>query len=174
MNDVPLHGGETAPSVNFLQFELIDTDKQGNERVVYRNSWVTDHVINADNAVTLVQGARCRWKIENECFNTLKNQGYFLEHSYGHGSQYLCFNVYLLTLLAFFFHQIFELTCAHYQACRVKCVSKHYFWENIKSLHQSCYLSQLARPISMYLRSWPLSARKNCSASLIFAEKATF
>jgi hypothetical protein len=28
----------------------------------------------------LVKGGRARWKIENEAFNTLKNQGYHLEH----------------------------------------------------------------------------------------------
>jgi hypothetical protein len=32
---------------------------------------------------------RARWKIENETFNTLKNQGYQIEQSYGHGKQYL-------------------------------------------------------------------------------------
>jgi hypothetical protein len=28
----------------------------------------------------MVRGARARWKIENETFNTLKNQGYHIEH----------------------------------------------------------------------------------------------
>ena len=30
-----------------------------------------------------------RWQIENETFNTLKNQGYHFEHNYGHGTQHL-------------------------------------------------------------------------------------
>ena len=29
--------------------------------------------------------ARTRWKIENETFNVLKQHGYHLEHSFGHG-----------------------------------------------------------------------------------------
>jgi hypothetical protein len=58
----------------------------------------------------LVSGGRCRWIIGNECFNTLKNQGYHLEHNYGHGETFLSFNMYLLTVLAFFLHQIQELT----------------------------------------------------------------
>ena len=37
--------------------------------------------------------------------------------------------MYLLTLLAFYFHQIFELTDGAYQACRKKLVSKRYMWE---------------------------------------------
>ena len=30
-----------------------------------------------------MRAGRCRWKIENETFNTLKNQGYNFEHNYG-------------------------------------------------------------------------------------------
>ena len=52
-----------------------------------------------DHQQTLVKGGRARWKIENECFNTLKNQGYCIDHSYGHGDKNLCFNFYLLTLI---------------------------------------------------------------------------
>lgn len=81
---------------------------------------------------------RCRWKIEKECFNTLKNQGYTIEHNYGHGEKHLSYNMYLLTLLAFYFHQIFELTDGAYQACRKKLVSKRYMWQvfrgNIRAL----------------------------------------
>ncbi len=33
----------------------------------------------------LVKAGRARWKIENEGFNTLKDQGYHLEHNIGHG-----------------------------------------------------------------------------------------
>jgi len=100
---------------------------------VYKSSWVTDLKINEENCGTLVRGARCRWKIENECFNTLKNQGYSIKHNYGHGEKNLCFNFFLLTLLAFFFHQIFELTDHKYQKCRKKFGSKQNMWDNIRS-----------------------------------------
>lgn len=134
MNDVPLHGGKDAPHINYFNFELIDISKKtGKEKVVYRNSWVTDLTITHDNITALVRGGRCRWKVENEFFNTLKNQGYFLEHNYGHGNENLCFNFYLLTMLAFFFHQIFELTCATYQTCRTKFGSKRHLWENLRT-----------------------------------------
>ena len=42
--------------------------------------------------------------------------------------------MYLLTLLAFYFHQIFELTDGAYQACRKKLVSKRYMWEKFRSI----------------------------------------
>lgn len=50
--------------------------------------------------------SRSRWKIENETFNTLKNQGYHFEHNYGHGQQHLATVLALLMLLAFLVDQI--------------------------------------------------------------------
>jgi len=74
------------------------------------NSWVTDIPVSEENIRELVRGGRCRWKIENETFNTLKNQGYHIEHNFGHGKKNLSMNFFLLNLLAFFTHQILELT----------------------------------------------------------------
>ncbi len=132
MNKVPLHGGDNAPNVNFFHYQLIVVSKDGSEKVTYRNSWVTDLPIDENNVTELARGGRCRWKIENECFNTLKNQGYEIEHSYGHGSKNLCHNFYLLTLLAFTFHQILELTDRLFQGCRSKCGSKRCLWEKLR------------------------------------------
>ncbi|MFN8458864.1 MAG: hypothetical protein U0401_30145 [Anaerolineae bacterium] len=53
------------------------------------------------NLFDLMRGGRARWKIENETFNTLKNQGYNFEHNYGHGPQNLSVNFALLMMLAF-------------------------------------------------------------------------
>ena len=80
----------------------------------------------------LVRIGRCRWKIENETFNTLKNQGYHIEHNFGHGEKHLSFNFFLLNLLAFFMHQIFELTDGLYQACRQKLGSKRNLWDHLR------------------------------------------
>jgi hypothetical protein len=44
-------------------------------------AWVTDIPVEPNNLMTLMRGARARWKIENETFNTLKNQGYHFEHN---------------------------------------------------------------------------------------------
>jgi hypothetical protein len=91
------------------------------------------HTLTEGNVITLVKAGRCRWKNENECFNVMKNHGYCMEHNYGHGNENLAFNFYLLTLLAFFFHQIFELTDGQYQACRKKFGSKKHMWEKLRS-----------------------------------------
>lgn len=124
-NDVPLHGGKDAVEVNFCEYQLLN--EKG--KLTYINSWVTDIALNQENIESMIRAGRCRWKIENECFNTLKNQGYHIEHNYGHGNENLSYNMYLLTLLAFYCHQILELTDLAYQACRKKFGSKRYLWE---------------------------------------------
>jgi hypothetical protein len=123
INAVPLNGSKDADEVNFFEYELIPKDK-----ATYRNSWVTDIIVDEHNVLELVKGGRPRWKIENETFNTLKNQGYHIEHNYGHGQRHLSMNFFVLNLLAFYMHQIFELTDRLYQRCRDKVSSrKEYF-----------------------------------------------
>ena len=63
-----------------------------------------------------MRGGRARWKIENETFNTLKNQGYHLEHNYGHGEQNLSVVLALLMMLAFLVDQVQQLCCPLFQA----------------------------------------------------------
>ena len=130
INGVPLNGQDHADNVNFFQFKIMDKTS----KVTYKNSWVTSLDINDGNVAHIAQAGRCRWKIENECFNTLKNQGYYLEHNFGHGKKQLSHNLYLLTMLAFFFHQIFELTDPAYQLCRRSLGSKRLLWETFRVL----------------------------------------
>jgi hypothetical protein len=39
-------------------------------------SWVTDLHLTKGTVYQIMRGGRARWGIENETFNTLKNQGY--------------------------------------------------------------------------------------------------
>lgn len=127
VNQVPLNGGRNADQVNFLEYWLTVDQK-----VTYHNSWVTDQVVSKQNIVELVKAGRARWKIENETFNTLKNQGYHLEHNFGHGRQHLSNNFFVLNLLAFFIHQILELCDKGYQYCRSKFSSRKEYWNNLR------------------------------------------
>ena len=88
---------------------------------------------------------RARWKIENEGFNTLKNQGYHLEHNFGHGDQHLSEAFFTLNLLAFFMHQIFELVDGLYQRVRTFFSSRRAFWDERSAFAVSVYLLMLAR-----------------------------
>jgi len=81
VHNLPLNKPNPDVCVNFLQY--IEYGSDGHIRK--RFSWVTDLAITHDNARHLVRGGRARWKVENETFNTLKNQGYHFEHNYGHG-----------------------------------------------------------------------------------------
>ncbi len=63
-------------------------------------------------------------RIENQTFNTLKNQGHHLEHNYGHGKQYLSSTLAGLMLLAFLCDQIQEHGCPLYRAARKKTHTK--------------------------------------------------
>ena len=127
INGVPLNGSKDTVWVNYFEYKII-----GNKKNNYHNSWITDIPIHRDNIEQLVKGGRARWKIENETFNTLKNQGYHLEHNFGHGKKNLSINFFLLNLLAFFVHQILELTDILYQKCRAKFSSRKEYWNHLR------------------------------------------
>ena len=128
INDVTLNGSRNADQVNFFQYWIIN--KKG--KTTYHNSWVTDLTVSRENIRDLVKGGRARWKIENETFNTLKNQGYHIEHNYGHGKRYLSMNFFVLNLLAFFVHEILQLCDLSYQRCRAKYSSRREFWNQLR------------------------------------------
>jgi len=129
INSVPLNGREDTLWVNYFELSIYDTES---DKITYYNSWITDISITGDNIVELVKGARARWKIENECFNTLKNQGYHIEHNYGHGMKYLSMNFFLLNLIAFFIHQILELTDKFYRELERREGTRKALWEILR------------------------------------------
>ena len=100
MTDIPIRDGKDALSVNWL--ELVIKDAAG--QIAYRNSFVTDLPVDADNVADLANAGRARWKIENETFNVLKTKGYNLEHNFGHGQKNLSATLATLNLVAFAIH----------------------------------------------------------------------
>jgi len=127
VNDIPLNGTKDADNTNYLQLTIFRGGK-----ATYHCSWVTDIPISHDNVIDLVKGGRARWKMENEGFNTLKNQGYHLEHNFGHGDRHLSYNLLLLNFLAFFMHQILEISDRLYQKCRSKFTSRKEYWNQLR------------------------------------------
>ena len=81
-----------------------------------------------------MRGGRARWKIENETFNTLKNQGYEFEHNYGHGHKNLSVNLAFLMMLAFLVDQSQLLTSKVVQLALQKNRSLSEFYRMIRSL----------------------------------------
>ena len=127
--DLPLNKANPDLRVNFLQY--IEFGPDGHERKKF--SWVTDLTITRDNAHHLVRGGRCRWKVENETFNTLKNQGYGFEHNYGHGKINLSVVFAMLMMLTFLVDQTQELCCPLFQAVHEKLGSRRSVWDHVRS-----------------------------------------
>lgn len=94
---------------------------------------VTDLKITRHNAWDLARGGRARWKIENETFNTLKNQGYQFEHNFGHGEMNLSVVFAMLMMLAFLADQVQQLCCPLFRAVWQKFGSKRALWDNLRS-----------------------------------------
>lgn len=128
LNDVPLNESNAHVRVNYLEY----WELKGNKSRHF--SWVTDFLIDRTNAYTLSRGGRARWKIENETFNTLKNQGYHFEHNFGHGEQHLSVVFALLMMLAFAIDQAQQMACHFFQAAWAKAGSKRFLWERMRSL----------------------------------------
>ena len=114
-------------------FEYIEIDEKSGEQTFY-STWVTDIDINEQNVAQLVKVARSRWKIENETFNTLKNQGYHFEHNFGHGKKYLATNFAILTFLAFLTDQIAQHLDSDFQTAKTVCKTFKMLWERIRSI----------------------------------------
>ena len=62
-----------------------------------------------------------------------KNQGYHLEHNYGHGEQNLSVVLALLMMLAFLVDQVQQLCCPLFQAAWHKMKTKCHLWEETPS-----------------------------------------
>jgi hypothetical protein len=140
-SDCPLNGQENTEWVNFFEYweeiNWIDTKRERQEQR-YHCAWVTDisSRCNQRQAAQLVDGARARWKVENEAHNTLKNQGYNLEHSYGHGSIHLAENFVLLMLLAFLVDQIQLMGCRFFSKLMSVLKRKTRIWEELRSIYR--------------------------------------
>ena len=128
LNDVPLNEANPEVRVNFLEYWEIKGTKQ------QHFTWITDFTISQNNAFNLMRGGRSRWKIENETFNTLKNQGYHFDHNFGHGQAYLSTVLAMLMMLAFAVDQAQQLACPFFQAAWDKAGSKRFLWERMRAL----------------------------------------
>ena len=129
VNQLPLNASNPDLLVNFLGYAEYDPEGE----VIKQFSWVTDLTITRGNAKELVRAGRSRWKIENETFNTLKNQGYHFEHNFGHGEQNLAVNLAMLMMLAFLINQVEQLCCPLFQAVCKKLGSKRAVWEHVRN-----------------------------------------
>ncbi|MCP4135672.1 MAG: transposase, partial [bacterium] len=106
-------------------------------------SWITDFKLTKKNVYQIMRIGRSRWKIENETFNTLKNQGYNFEHNYGHGDKNLCTVLALLMMLAFWVDQLQQGWNVFFKAAWKKTQTKIALWEEVRSKFNEFVVSSM-------------------------------
>ncbi len=143
MNKVPLNESNQDLLINFLEYWEIRPD--GRQQ---HFSWVTDFPLDQQNVAKIMRGGRARWKIENETFNTLKNQGYQFEHNFGHGHQNLSVVFAMLMMLAFLVDQTQQLCCPVFQDAWKEMGSKRMLWERMRSFFHEYIVSSMQEVLS--------------------------
>jgi len=139
INQVPLNKSNPDLLVNFIEYW--ETKKGKTQHF----SWVTDLTTVKLNAFAIMRGGRARWKVENETFNTLKNQGYHFEHNFGHGEKNLCVMFAVLMMLAFLVDQVQQLACELFRAVLNKKGSKRSLWEEMRALFHTFELQSMTQ-----------------------------
>ncbi|MCP4089031.1 MAG: transposase [Gammaproteobacteria bacterium] len=129
LNGAPLNDANFELEINFLEYW---ETKPGGKTQHF--SWVSDIPLNTDNVMKIMRAGRARWKIENETFNTLKNQGYHFEHNFGHGNKHLATVFSHLMMLAFLVDQIQQRCCQLFKLALKVAERKRYFWRKIRQM----------------------------------------
>lgn len=137
VNGAPLNDAHHELEVNFLEYWELDAKGD----VVQHFSWVTDINLNKQNVFQVMRGGRSRWKIENETFNTLKNQGYNFEHNFGHGRNSLSTVMAFLMMIAFGIDQALQTGCGLFQAALTKVKRKSYLWKKMLELFRTYFIN---------------------------------
>lgn len=136
VSQVPLCAEPQSLLVDWCEITVLR--EETGERL-YHNAFATNHTVTEQTVRDIVVAGRCRWKIENEGNNVLKNQGYHFEHNFGHGSQNLSLVLLSLLLLAFLCHTVLHLANAAYQSIRAFLVTRRDFFNDIRALTRYMY-----------------------------------
>jgi hypothetical protein len=139
VNQMPLNKSNPDILVNFVEYWEISEGK------TQHFCWVTDFTVTKLNVFTIMRGGRARWKVENETFNTLKNQGYHFEHNFGHGKKNLSVVFAALMMLAFLVDQVQQLACELFQAVLEKKGSRKRLWEHMRALFKTIELKSMTQ-----------------------------
>lgn len=137
-NGLSLNESNPDVKVNFLKYMEIAPD--GQERVW---TWVVEMKLTRTNVHWVMRGGRTRWRVENETFNTLKNQGYHFEHNYGHGYKHLCTVFAMLMMAAFLIDQVQQKCNELFRQAWEKKGPKCALWEAVRELFSSFEVSSM-------------------------------
>ncbi len=130
IDNVPIRDGNDAMNVNFLELRI--TNPAGKQ--TYYNTYATDLTITPENVAEIGACGRARWKVENETFNTLKNNGYNLDRNFGHGKKTLASILATLNLLAFAFHTVCDLSEPLWRQAMDYWAKRRTFFERLRNI----------------------------------------
>ena len=156
LNGLPLRDSEDALEVNWC--ELISTienehpEGKNEDKVIYKNAFVTNFEITEKNVEEIVADGRGRWKVENENNNVLKTRGYHLEHNFGHGKKNLSALLLTLNILAFLVHTVLDMMDENYQFLRRVLPSRMTFFSDLRALTRYIYFESWDQLIYFMLR----------------------
>jgi hypothetical protein len=153
INGLALNQSNPDLLVNFIEYWEIRSDQ------TQHFSWVTDFAVTPANVMTLMRGGRARWKVENETFNTLKNQGYHFEHNFGHGQQNLSVVFAVLMMLAFLVDQIQQLGDALFQAALKKTKRRCRLWEQVRALFKTLAFQSMAEVLQAIVYGYTVTVK---------------
>ncbi len=137
MKNVPLSDSGSDCKVNVVR-QITESSKG-----IQKWMWVTDLDVDHSTVPLIAKGGRSRWKIENETFNTLKNQGYEFEHNYGHGYKHLNTVLAFLMLIAFLIDQCLQGLNKSFQEAYTTYKAKYIMWEKLRSITTLFIVSSL-------------------------------
>lgn len=129
VNSLCLNASNKDLRVNMLIVNF--KDKKGKVKTF---SWMTDIDLEVDNVMDVIAAGRSRWKIENEVFNTLKNQQYNFEHNFGHGKRFLATNFAYLMMLAFTIDQMRQYGSRLFRSIWKGLKTKKATWDAIRTV----------------------------------------
>lgn len=129
LNNLQLN--ESSPDIQTNLLYCIWKNNKGEEKVF---SWVSNIKLTKANVMKIMRMGRARWKIENEVFNTLKNQQYHFEHNFGHGQKHLCTNFAFLMMLAFTLDQIQQRANRYFRTLIENLKTKVKLWEAVRAV----------------------------------------
>lgn len=145
---------ESNADVLVTMFEYWEIPAPGSKAPLRQFSWITDLPVNEETVSVLARGGRARWHIENETFNTLKNQGYHFDHNFGHGHKNLSVVFAFLMMLAFLVDQTMQLCDRLFQALWDKMGSKRRLWEQVRGIFQRFNLTSMRQLYELLLTDY--------------------
>ena len=113
-------------------------NQSGITKFVYLSSFE----VNKENFHAIVEAGRLRQKIENEGFNTQKNQGYNMTHKFSRVSNLAYKNYYQSLQIAHIIVSMVEL-CSKIKEIR-KQTTLRFLWESLVGFLKYCLISQSA------------------------------